>query len=197
MNAAEASAIRQREVRLGIVLYGGVSLAIYENGVAQELFRAVQGEGVYTFIKYLIDSDVVVDIISGTSAGGINAILLGYALANRLDFGSSSRLWREDGDLLRLLSDPDKDATSLLDSRGYYQERLESAFDGMPAYLPPGNDGIAPGHRIVSQTDELDLFVTGTDIQGHTYTAFDDDGHPIDEPRSISLFFVFITLRMA
>jgi hypothetical protein len=29
-----------REVRLGIVLYGGLSLAVYENGIAQELHRA-------------------------------------------------------------------------------------------------------------------------------------------------------------
>ncbi len=75
-----------REVRLGIVMYGGVSLAVYENGVAQELFRAVNGEGVYALLKELIDSDIVVDILSGTSAGGINGILLAYALTNNRDF---------------------------------------------------------------------------------------------------------------
>ena len=34
---------KSREVRLGIVMYGGVSLAIYINGVAQEFYRAVRG----------------------------------------------------------------------------------------------------------------------------------------------------------
>jgi hypothetical protein len=29
----------EREVRLGLVLYGGVSLAVYMNGVAAEFFR--------------------------------------------------------------------------------------------------------------------------------------------------------------
>ena len=31
-----------QEVRLAIVMYGGVSLAIYINGIAQELFRLVR-----------------------------------------------------------------------------------------------------------------------------------------------------------
>ena len=35
---------RSRETRLGIVMSGGVSLAVYENGVAQELFRAVRSD---------------------------------------------------------------------------------------------------------------------------------------------------------
>jgi len=181
--ATDYSREREREVRLGIVLYGGVSLAIYENGVAQELFRAVKGEGVYSLIKELTESDIVVDIVSGTSAGGINGIMLGYALANGRDFKSCARLWREDGDILRLLRDINQaDAASVLDSRGYFQERLEAAFDGMPAYLPSGNQ------RIASEIAELDLFVTGTDVQGDTYTVFDDLGHPIDVKEHRAMF---------
>jgi hypothetical protein len=53
-----------REARLGLVVYGGVSLAIYINGVADELFRAHRGRGVYKLLKHLLDSDIVVDIIS-------------------------------------------------------------------------------------------------------------------------------------
>jgi hypothetical protein len=64
---------KSREVRLGLVLYGGVALAIYINGVCAEFFRAVRGRGVYRLIKALTDSDVVVDIVSGTSAGGSTA----------------------------------------------------------------------------------------------------------------------------
>ena len=134
---------RPREVRLGIVMYGGVSLAVYENGVAQELFRAMKGEGAYRWVKALIDSDIVVDIISGTSAGGINGILLGYALANNKDFRNSATLWREDGDVLKLLRRPSDPGTlSLLDSRGYYQDRLEAAFHGMPPYPVSANRGL-------------------------------------------------------
>ena len=89
---AEAVAPRSPEIRLGIVMYGGVSLAIYIYGVAHEFFRAVRGQGIYKLIKELTDSDIVVDVISGTSAGGINGILLAYALCNELHFGSISSL---------------------------------------------------------------------------------------------------------
>ena len=34
-----------REVRLGLVPYGSVSLTIYMNGVAHEFFNAVRGRG--------------------------------------------------------------------------------------------------------------------------------------------------------
>jgi hypothetical protein len=52
--------------RSGLVC--GVSLAICENGIVQEIYRAICGEGVYELIRELIDSDIVVDVISGTSA---------------------------------------------------------------------------------------------------------------------------------
>jgi hypothetical protein len=40
------------------------------------------GLGFYELISELIDSDIVVDIISGTSACGVNGVMLAYALAN-------------------------------------------------------------------------------------------------------------------
>jgi hypothetical protein len=102
-----ASSTFEREVRLGIVMYGGVSLAVYENGVAQELFRSIKGEGVHALIKSLTESDIVVDIMSGTSAGGIKGIFLGYALANDKDFKFCADLWRNDGDFSKLLRQPE------------------------------------------------------------------------------------------
>ena len=125
---------RSREIRLGIVMYGGVSLAIYIYGVAHEFFRAVRGQGIYKLLKVLTDSDIVVDVISGTSAGGINGILLSYALCNELQFSSVSSLWRLHGDIRQLLRSPYgaiADTTSLLDSEGYYQPKLEAAFSQM------------------------------------------------------------------
>src|SRR3954466_14566553 len=93
----EATSWRSREVRLGLVMYGGVSLAIYINGVAHEFFRAVRGRGIYRLIKALTDSDIVVDIISGTSAGGVNGVFLAYALCNNREFADTGAIWREHG----------------------------------------------------------------------------------------------------
>ena len=178
---------KTREVRLGLVMYGGVSLAVYINGVAREFFRAVRGGGVYKLVKALTDSDVVVDVISGTSAGGINGILLAYALCNEADFASSAQLWRRDADFRSLLRSPELDpdsTSSLLNSEGYYQPRLEDAFRYMPAYAPEGDGELNSGF------DELDLYVTGTDVDGTVSTQFDDAGHPIDVKDHRSVFLL-------
>jgi Patatin-like phospholipase len=108
------------EHRLGLVVYGGVSLAIYMNGICQEFYNAVRGRGVYKLIKALTDADIVVDIVSGTSAGGINGVLLSYALANtnqakqknnspskqtksEIKFEKFSEVWKNSGDIQKLL----------------------------------------------------------------------------------------------
>ena len=59
-----------REMQLGLVVYGGVSLAIYTHGICQEFYNAVRGRGIYKLVKALTDADLVVDVISGSSAGG-------------------------------------------------------------------------------------------------------------------------------
>src|SRR6185295_4473730 len=94
----------QQEVRFAVVMYGGVSLAIYINGIAQELLRLVRStarkhspdlagtERIYRKVSHLLANEsmsmadldktsadtttlpptrFVVDILSGTSAGGI------------------------------------------------------------------------------------------------------------------------------
>jgi patatin-related protein len=171
---SSASKPKSREVRAGLVLYGGVSLAIYIHGVTYEFFRAVRGRGIYRLIKALTDSDIVVDVVSGTSAGGINGIMLAYALCNDRDFQSVGDLWREDGDIRKLLRDPAAHGPeSLLDSEGFYQARLQRAFERMDKYArEPDEDS--------SDVKEMDVFITGTDVHGAWATQFDDAGHPID-----------------
>jgi hypothetical protein len=116
------------EVRYAVVMYGGVSLCIYINGVAQELLEmakatAPEGGGVaiakeklsasarfYRRLGQYLDSDsmdaallfedsetdkirtrFVVDVLSGTSAGGLNSIFLArHWLTTRTWRGSSS-----------------------------------------------------------------------------------------------------------
>jgi predicted acylesterase/phospholipase RssA len=167
----------QREVRLGIVLYGGVSLAVYENGVAQELHRAIRGDGVYGLLKKLIDSDIVVDIVSGTSAGGVNGVMLARALTKKRTFAPSAELWRQQGDIQALLrTEDDPAATSILNSV-YYQNKLE---DCLGSTLK--DDSSMP------DIEELDLFITGTDANGDIYTVYDDQGHAIDVKNHRALF---------
>jgi patatin-related protein len=167
---------KSREVRIGLVLYGGVSLAIYINGVVREFFNAVHGRGVYRLVKALTDSDIVVDIISGTSAGGVNGILLGHALCNGREISGSEKLWRQRGGIADLLRTPSvggrSEYKSVLDS-DYYQDQLSDAFRKLDDVACDPLDDYSP-------FSELDLFVTGTSVEGRWSTQFDDDGHPID-----------------
>ena len=195
-----------QEFRFALVMYGGVSLAIYINGVAQEFLRLVRStaadpadpnrlllpdvalkgtEKVYRKAAQLIgrerdgvvrpwtDNDpirarFVVDILSGTSAGGINAIYLAKALANNQSIDELKQLWVGEGAIERLINDSEsvsdlnglaaeKPPTSLLNGRRMYRKLLD-AFDGMDR-----TKEASPSSPFV---DELDLFVTTTDIRG-------------------------------
>ena len=141
IDSAPAERLQQpefrQEFRLGLVVYGGVSLAIYMNGVCREFYNAVRGRGIYKLVKALTDSDIIVDVISGTSAGGINGVLLSYALTNSdkhtaVDFKDFAQIWRESGDIAKLLRHPDLKPTqainSVLDGEDYYQASLAEAF---------------------------------------------------------------------
>ena len=199
-----------QEMRFALVLYGGVSLAIYISGVVQEFLHLVRAtapsappptgktalvpaeqlkstEKIYRELGQLarfgaqveagettprdpILTRFVVDILSGSSAGGINGIFLAKALAHELKIDSLSTLWVEQGDIDNLVNDkqslvgvPDLELVtppvSLLNSRRMYWQIL-NALDGMG-----GDDGevVATDSRLV---DELDLWVTMTDIRG-------------------------------
>ena len=174
---------RSRETRIGLVMYGGVSLAVYIHGVSQEFYHAVQGNGVYRLIKELTDSEIILDILSGSSAGGINGILLAYALSNEKDFTRCEQLWRSAADIHRLVRAPSNSpdpVRSLLDSEGYYQSELEHAFRVL-------NNSPAQGES-PSPVRELDLFVTGTTVDGHVEKRVDDAGHVIQVKDYRSVF---------
>jgi len=176
--------MKSREVRFGLVMYGGVSLAIYINGVSHEFFRAVRGAGPYRLLKALTDSELVVDVMSGSSAGGINGIFLSYALANDKDFGGMAELWRQRGDIDRLLrqtNEPLEQYQSLLDSEGYYEPELQKALLGLQTIQRGDYDPAA---------NEIDLFVTGTNVDGEVYTVVDDDGHSIDVKDHRTVFWL-------
>jgi len=185
-NVAAGTQQKSREIRVGLVMYGGVSLAVYINGVSREFFDAVRGRGVYRLLKALTDSDVVVDVISGTSAGGINGILLGYALCNGREFAACADLWRQHGDIARLLREPSgaaRPTISLLNSETYYQPKLAGAFADMTPCVERADEDVSP-------TQELDLFVTGTEVAGRRYTVLDDAGHAVDVKDHRTVFIV-------
>jgi patatin-related protein len=221
------------EVRFGVVMYGGVSLAIYINGVANEIYemacatprdgatsqatskgeKRLQTRDVYRRLSWLVgnaelcsayaaairhesarhrDDDspnrdmwdpaqiqgqartrLVVDVVAGTSAGGINGIFLAKALANGEAFNSLRDMWVGEGDIGLLLNDErsykdlkpriiDRSAkpASLLNSDRMYLKLLQAMDTMQPVPDLQRVDGES------QLAEEIDLFVTTTDIVG-------------------------------
>jgi patatin-related protein len=220
----------EQEVRFAVVMYGGVSLAIYINGVAQELFRLVKAtapakplareegaptsgdervyfpddrtgasgdrpalehsERVYRELGQRLgiaglDAEApnpsgdepppvrtrfVVDIVSGTSAGGINGVLLAKAIAEQQDFRVSERLWLEVADIAALLRGKDSwgdipaegragDPESLLNGHRLYREACK-------ALQQMGRREIPDDPFLPAFAEQLELNVTATDLYG-------------------------------
>ena len=94
--------MREKELRLALVCYGGVSLAVYMHGITKEIWRLAcasrafhagdseptGSEAVYLRLLRLmaeqcdLELRVLVDILAGASAGGINAIFLAEAISS-------------------------------------------------------------------------------------------------------------------
>jgi patatin-related protein len=191
------------ELRLALVCYGGVSLAVYMHGMTKEVHQLVRAsrafdgaadldvpnpfpgertEAVYfEALRELARSgrrlSVTVDIVAGTSAGGINGVVLGKVLARGGEQDRLRQLWVEQGDLrtllrgwpvgglrlraalagLRLLT---RFWTPTSPLKGEVMSRLlldamrhiDDSADGQTGLLPPGGS--------------LDLYVTLTDLHG-------------------------------
>ena len=163
-----------REIRIGLVLYGGVSLAIYIYGVVFEVWRLVRasrGVEENAYSQLLRDANVwaTVDITSGASAGGINGVLLAKALATGADLGVVRSLWVDGGDFATLLrSTKEPDPPSILSSDRF--EQLVA--DGLKAM-----DRSASPWPLV---DVFDLFAPGTRLRPYKRVSVDELGQQIE-----------------
>src|SRR5829696_7383967 len=126
--------MREKELRIALVCFGGISLAVYMHGISKEILKLVRASRELHAIAdrarrakaaFLDDADpekreydtesiyfellreigrkielrVVVDIIAGASAGGINGTLLARALSHDLPFGPMRNLWLYNADV--------------------------------------------------------------------------------------------------
>jgi patatin-related protein len=163
----------KREVRLGLVLYGGVSLAVYMFGVVLEfsrLVRASRGAESNAYAPVLLYGQVTatVDVISGTSAGGINGILLAKALAAGSDLAALKTFWIERADLSLLLRRPNDLAPRSLLRSDFFEEQLFGVLQAIDRDTGP------------ALVDVLDLFVSGTRLRGAPREFTDNLGQSIE-----------------
>jgi patatin-related protein len=124
--ACHVSSVREKELRLALICYGGISLAVYMHGITKEVWRLARAsrafhagepsaggsESVYRRLLETIAAEsgvelrVLVDILTGASAGGINAIFLAEAISTGRSLDPLTELWLETADVDRLL-DPE------------------------------------------------------------------------------------------
>ena len=221
--AAQASPCRLtgpgdvRELRLGVVCYGGVSLAVYMFGTTRELHhlllasdalerdsstaspaapivppgddvpasRGPQGAQLAPDAQHYYDllvrktcdekvrTRVVVDVISGTSAGGINGVVLAKAIATNGPLEPIRNLWFEHADIRRLaawkpwqLSAPWRVVVRrrpALTGDGWLLQLHRALREMEPE---EDEDRMSPSAALLPPGGQLDLLVTGTDFWG-------------------------------
>lgn len=123
--------MREKELRLALVCYGGISLAVYMHGISKEIWHLARAsrayhageaktdgsQGVYRRMLETIAAEcgirlrVLIDILAGASAGGINAIFLADAISTGRSLEPLTDLWLEMADVDELV-DPDVSAVS-------------------------------------------------------------------------------------
>src|SRR5574340_680493 len=122
------------ELRLAVTMNGGVSLAVYIGGVAHELNRLTQkNSGSYSALLEYLGYEPIIDVITGTSAGGINGAALALAQANTCsDLSRLRDLWIERGRIESMLRQPFQESPpSLLKGDEYFWPELRSALRGI------------------------------------------------------------------
>jgi patatin-related protein len=119
--------MRQKELRLALVCYGGVSLAVYMHGITKEVWHLARASRAFhhpasvpltgaaeAYRDFLmqIEQDyglklrILPDILTGASAGGINAVFLAQAIHSGHSLEPLTDLWLSNADVSEL-TDPD------------------------------------------------------------------------------------------
>lgn len=119
--------MRHKELRLALVCYGGISLAVYMHGVTKEVWKLARAsrfrhspdellpsERIYAQMleriaeRTAIQLRVLPDIVAGASAGGLNGVFLAQAIHSGQSLEPLTRLWLERADIDCLLDADDK-----------------------------------------------------------------------------------------
>lgn len=114
--------MRQKELRLALVCYGGVSLAVYMHGVTKEIWQLARAsrafhnhdktQGVSAVYHDLLETiqdrcnlrlRFLPDILTGASAGGINAVFLAQAIHSGQSLEPLTDLWLKNADVDELV----------------------------------------------------------------------------------------------
>ena len=186
---------------------GGVSLAVWMGGVAREMNLLQQASNLrqpqngaasadgaapapdwdekcrelYGKLLALLDVTVTTDVLSGTSAGGINAALLGLAGVTGADLGGLRDLWLTTGSMDMLLRDPgEPNPPSLMQGDKVLFSQLNRGIRDFYA----NREGRFKSRDPISTT----VFITTTMMTGETSRFTDDYGTLVPDVDHHGLF---------
>lgn len=182
-------AIPLEEIRFGVILNGGVSLAVWMGGAVMELDRLTKASlldgslpqvpgstDVYAALLALAGSTARADVIAGTSAGGINGAALALCQVNPEARLSLLRdVWVDQGRIEALMRQPFRGSpSSLLQGDEFFLPQLNTAL-GLLAN--PGTLWRGP------EEAPIDLSITTTVLNGNQRVSVDSMGQKL--PQSI------------
>lgn len=178
--------MKEKELRLAVVLFGGVSLAVYQHGINREILNLVRaskvchrdtlsegdGQSCSSFHDYYpdepqnstgdiylefletlgqdIDLRVIVDVIAGASAGGINGVALATALAHDLSLTPITDMWLTEADMLNLLA---PEAKARLWSKWYFWPFMH------PLLTRLDHEGLLPDKADAEMKERVSVFL--------------------------------------
>jgi patatin-related protein len=143
-----------------------------------------QSRNLYLKLLRLLDVKVTVDVLSGTSAGGVNAALLGLSSAAGVDLAKLRDLWLVTGSMDALLRDPgEKNPPSLMQGDKVLFNGLNQGISDL--YNNGRHDpSLAPPERVLDTT----VFITTTMMSGETSRFTDDYGTLVPDVDHHGLF---------
>lgn len=171
------------QLRIALVLNGGVSLAIWMGGAAHEINRLTRKDSHYERLLEWTGSQARVDVISGTSAGGINGAALAVAQCNGSPLAPGLEVlrgvWVEAGSFAALLRTPYRDGPpSLLQGDEYFLPQINQALRRLTAPFDANDPSDHP----------VDLTITTTLLRGVPGATVDSVGNRVARMRHDGLF---------
>lgn len=174
-----------QELRIAPVMTGGTSLAVWMGGATAELYRMVRspsapepGDGAVEIYSALLDltaTKPVVDIITGTSAGGLNGTLLAAAWVLGVDADDFMKIrdtWLNVANLEKLLrSSHEPNPPSLLRGDGYFVPKIRELLEDWRTRAAP----------LGANLPVVDVVTTVTTVSPEPASRSDDFGEAMSE----------------
>ena len=179
----------RRQLRFALSMNGGVSLAVWIGGSVSEIDRVRHGDPFWSDLLNACGYEprALVDVMTGASAGGLNAVLYAQAIRSGHRYDETiQKLWEDTADIEVLIKDArtarrgDRDPRAILDGQ-FFLDQLEAR---LAALGPPSSD--QPGRR----PQALAVFASATLAAANPVRYRDVPGASIDERRSDAYFHV-------